>query len=262
MRMDLLKKFIWRHWELIWRGMLICLPVLVLAYVGFQALRQDRLQMEREAREWAQFVAGDLQAKLDALWRASDQEQLPGWQQSMTNRTIQDWIHSVSKNPLREEELFCAFCLDAQGRLVFPTPKIQVPSPAPADLTLLQTNQSDLWYLLQESLYQREEMPEALDILERFITSKPPGPFLFWAEYQQGLLLAQTGNIQAAKNRFALIQSNATTVSSESGLPLTSLAALQWATLHLQELTNRNQMAGSQAKRKPQMQKPYSPNLL
>src|SRR5437763_10444837 len=48
-----------------WQAVLILLPVLVLAVVGFLSLRQDRLLATKEAQERAQIIADDLLPKLE-----------------------------------------------------------------------------------------------------------------------------------------------------------------------------------------------------
>src|SRR4051812_14104742 len=47
----------------LWQGLLIVLPVMVLAGFGLSFLRQDKRLAENEARERAQLLADDLSAK-------------------------------------------------------------------------------------------------------------------------------------------------------------------------------------------------------
>src|SRR5216684_6412617 len=51
----------------LWQGLLILLPVLVLATVGFFSLRQDKTLAQRDAAEKAQAIADELAHK---LWAA------------------------------------------------------------------------------------------------------------------------------------------------------------------------------------------------
>ena len=50
-----------------WQALLIVLPIIVLAVVGFLSLRQDKLFAEKEAQERAQAIADELRSK---LWTA------------------------------------------------------------------------------------------------------------------------------------------------------------------------------------------------
>ena len=47
-----------------WQGLLILLPTVVLAAVGFRALRQDQRLVEQEARQRAAEMARDLSTRL------------------------------------------------------------------------------------------------------------------------------------------------------------------------------------------------------
>src|SRR5437870_2652210 len=55
-----------RKFSFLWQGLLIVLPIIALAMVGFLSLRQDRLMAEAEAHERAQTLADDLQRKLES----------------------------------------------------------------------------------------------------------------------------------------------------------------------------------------------------
>ena len=50
----------------LWQGLLIMLPVVLLAAVGFLSLRQDKLLAEHEAAQRAQAIADDLLPKIQA----------------------------------------------------------------------------------------------------------------------------------------------------------------------------------------------------
>src|SRR5262249_62308168 len=88
----------------LWRGLLIVLPVVLLAGVGVHSLGQDQVLADHEARERAQTLADDL---AERLWTALT--------------TVAD--------PARLQ--YRAFQVDARGLLVFPPPYEAAPRPQP-----------------------------------------------------------------------------------------------------------------------------------
>src|SRR6266496_588227 len=93
-----------------WQGVLILLPVVVLASAGFLSLRQDKALARHEATEKAQALADDL---VDHLWS------------KLTSR--------ADRKPFNDH----AFHFDGHGRLLFPPPAAPLPSPRPLDLAIL-----------------------------------------------------------------------------------------------------------------------------
>ena len=55
-----------------WQGLLIVLPIVVLAAVGFFSLRQDKLLARHDAAERAQTVADDLVPKIWSQLTSAD----------------------------------------------------------------------------------------------------------------------------------------------------------------------------------------------
>src|SRR2546430_1649162 len=101
-----------------WQALLILLPVVTLAAVGFFSLRQDRILAQHEAVERAQTIADNLLPKLiGPLDSAKDSQ----GQQS----------HS--------------FEVDNAGRLIFPPPVATVPEPKPFNLANLTPEQQRFW---------------------------------------------------------------------------------------------------------------------
>src|ERR1044071_1381907 len=103
-----------------WQGVLIVLPVVVLAAVGLISLRQDKILAELEARQRAQTIADDL---ADQIWS------------QLTTQTNREEIPS--------------FEVDRAGQLIFPPPLPLVPTPQPFDLAALNAEQSTLWETAQ-----------------------------------------------------------------------------------------------------------------
>src|SRR5262245_29430860 len=87
-----------------WHGVLIVLPVAVLAIVGFVSLQQDKLIARHEAEVRAQGIVDDLAQKVwDEISGAAGRDQ--------------------SQHP--------AFVIDQAGQLIFPPPVEPVPRPKP-----------------------------------------------------------------------------------------------------------------------------------
>jgi hypothetical protein len=100
------------------QGVLILLPVVLLAVIGFISLRQDKALAQHEAREKAQAYADEFAG---ALWaRLIDKAAI----EQFTNHT---------------------FRLDADGRLMFPPPAAAIPAPRPLDASSLDAAQRPLW---------------------------------------------------------------------------------------------------------------------
>ncbi len=184
----------------LWQGLLIVLPVILLAAVGFISLRQDRLLAESEATERAKGIAGEfaneLKSKLDALAKPSE----------LAGR---------------------CFKLDAAGRLVFPPPAEPVPAPRPFDPGSLGTEQAKLWFAAQKSESDNNDPAKALAAWNTFLDSKPPSNFVAEARYVSGLLLLKSGARQEAASRFQSLCDEYPDAVGESGLPLQPLAQLK-----------------------------------
>lgn len=97
----------------LWQGLLIVLPVVVLAGIGLLAVQQDRQQALREARQQAQTFADDIAAAFER------------------------WLAETNGVMRGEEYLFVT---DARGELVWPAPWEPVPVPRPLDLSKLSAD--------------------------------------------------------------------------------------------------------------------------
>src|SRR2546430_8120397 len=93
-----------------WQALLIVLPVIVLAVVGFFSLRQDKILAQHEATERAQAIADDL---LPRIWSELT---------SCTNPAASGGFH-----------------VDGAGELLFPPPFVAVPTPKRFDLAQLNS---------------------------------------------------------------------------------------------------------------------------
>ena len=110
-----------------WQGLLIVLPVAVLAGAGLFSIRQDRAIAQREAVEQAQGFADRI---AEILWTEF----------SIAPEPNQFTIH--------------AFRIDGKGQLQFPPPAPAVPEPQPLDLTTLDEAQRRLWSVVQSGTFE------------------------------------------------------------------------------------------------------------
>src|SRR5215471_13731911 len=94
----------------LWQALLIVLPVVTLAAVGFFSLRQDKILAEHEAAERAQTIADDLLPRLRAALSALGN---PGQSSSRI------------------------FEIDDAGQLLFPPCAAPIPRPRPFELAKL-----------------------------------------------------------------------------------------------------------------------------
>src|SRR5260370_35947439 len=91
----------------LWQGLLILLPVLVLATVGFFSLRQDKTLAQRDAAEKAQAIADELAQKLwAALAEQKDDQRFRYFEISTTGELVRPPPYApCSLPPLTPSEL-------------------------------------------------------------------------------------------------------------------------------------------------------------
>ncbi len=178
-----------------WRGLLITLPVMVLAAAGFVSLRQDRLLVEHDAAERAQDLADGL---LPSLWRTlliSGKTELP------------------------------TLTIDATGEVVFP-PAVQItPAPRPLEGDELPAAQRAQWRAVRDAPVDGPER-----WLE-FIASKPPSNYQAAAYYAIALRFLEAGQRQSAADHFLAVSREFPEAVGETGLPLQPLAEFKLLTL-------------------------------
>src|SRR5947208_2516512 len=123
-----------------WQGLLIVLPVFVLAGMGFFSLRQDRILARHEAAERAQSLAEQLS---QGVWG--------------------EVTDAANPNGV-------AFKVDQHGQLVSPRPYPAVPAPHSLDSAKLNAEQEQLWRAAQR-LEQEERFPAAIEALQKLRNS-------------------------------------------------------------------------------------------
>jgi hypothetical protein len=182
----------------LWQGLLIVLPVAVLAVVGAWSLRQDKALARQEAADRAQALAEDLVPKL--------------WAE----------ITAVTET---DQQGYHAFEVDSAGKLLFPPP--YSPTPRPLNPTGLTLEQARLWLAAQRAEAGRQDPQAVLNAYSAFVVSSPPSNFTATAQFASGLLLTQQGDRTQAADRFELVLEQYPDAVGESGLPLGPLAQLK-----------------------------------
>src|SRR5713101_7438100 len=152
----------------LWQGLLILLPVLVLAAVGFFSLRQDKTLAQRDAAEKAQAIADELAQK---LWAALAER--------------------------KDDQRFRYFEISTTGELVRP------PSCAPFMLlplnpSELSQEQGRLWSLAQQAEWDERGLDAAIETHRKLLQHHPPRNFAPAAHFGLALFLIKQGNEQAA----------------------------------------------------------------
>jgi len=185
-----------------WQGLLILLPVALLAALGFFFVRQDKLIAEHEAVQRAQNIADDLQPKLAAELNATN---------TATGSALP------------------AFEVDSEGKLLFPPPLPPTPIPMSLDLSALDSRQLSLWL---EARNTESSVPDkATRAYRDFLSATPPTEFAAMAQYSLGLLLAQAGDPDGARACFQTVWAKYPAEVGESGLSLQPLAGLKYLQL-------------------------------
>jgi two-component system phosphate regulon sensor histidine kinase PhoR len=179
-----------------WQGVLIVLPVGVLAAAGLLSLRQDRVLARLEATERAQALAEEFAQEI--------------------------WAELTA--PPRGDEP--VFLVDEAGELVFPPSCPAVPTPQPLDLAALTEAQARLWHRARQSRGTDAELPQGIAVLRQFLELAPPEPFAAIARFNLGVWLARQGDSNAAA-QFRMVAERHPDAVGETGLPLAPLAVLK-----------------------------------
>lgn len=173
-----------------WQGLLILLPVAVLAVLGALSLRQDRVLAEHDATERARGIAEEL---LPRIW-------------------------GVIENTNASKQI--AFRVDRSGRLLHPPPSSETPLPTVFDAARLTPAQARLW----TSATRPDRLDSASAAWAEFLASDPPQPFAAAATYRLAAALAAGGETRRAAALLGRVISNYPEATGESGLPLRPLA--------------------------------------
>lgn len=200
-----------------WQGLLMVLPLAVLAGVGVISLRNDRALARHEATQRAQAVAAEL---LDGVVK----ELLPAREPRITDRVLK---------------------VDGSGKLVQPAPMSPVPEPRLLDEGRLTREQLRLWKKARaESRNDSESGSGSREAAwAALLDSAPPGEFCAAALYSLGLLLEGRGDDSGAARQFERLLERFPEVPGESGLILGHLAQLKLLEIDPREPGRTNRSA-------------------
>ena len=201
-----------------WQGLLIVLPVVVLAGAGLFSLRQDQAMARREAVEKAQAFADQF---ADILWgELTESSSLIDF----TNHT---------------------FRIDAHGNLIDPPPAPPVPAPQTIDLSTLSDAQRRLWSSVQSDPADPGARSNAIIAGQDLLKSALPPPVEALVQYRLGVLLEAAGESADAAAAFDAVVSRHSNAVSEAGLPLAPLA--EWRRLQLPSRADTNRVSAVEA---------------
>ena len=199
-----------------WQGLLILLPVLVLASAGFLSLRQDRILARHEAVEKAQTLADQI---ADVIW---------------TRLFRQDALTTFERH---------AFRVDASGKLIFPPPAGSVPVPVRLDPSQLPEEQRRLWVALNS--VPALDRPQWIAASQKFLALSPAPEFAGPAHFRLGHQLDDAGDHEAAAKEFELVASGFSETVGESGLPLQTLAGFKALQIRVEQWGPQTNLAAN-----------------
>lgn len=207
-----------------WQGLMIVLPAILLAGVGFYSLRQDRMLALEEATAQARRFAASLTATLwpnAFLPEFPDPAAVAGFQ-STPDHPERDPVFAMSSKGAGQ----LAWLMSASGELVYPPPMAPVPSPQPLDEESLKEDQRPDWAVLGDRFFSVDESEAVALAAERLIARNPPPQFAAVVRYRLAMLylrLDAPGKARAWFEQAAMDNSGAV---SETGYPLKPFAEL------------------------------------
>ncbi|MBI4657708.1 MAG: hypothetical protein HY735_02460 [Verrucomicrobia bacterium] len=209
----------------LWQGVLIVLPALLLAGVGFFSLRQDRILAQHEATEEAKKIARNLAEvvlpgvlKIETVTR----EAIDRFRASPT-QPEHDPIQAVAS--MNGPVVACV--LSRTGELLYPPPASGLPNPRPVEPSALTGEQQTIWDSLQAATLASGDWAAATNLTEQFLATQPPEPFSALAQYQVATLFGKAGQFDEARIRLEKLVREHPDAVGESGFPLKVFAELR-----------------------------------
>jgi signal transduction histidine kinase len=235
-----------------WQGVLILLPVALMAGFGLWALLRERHAVEQEAQQRANEILQALPADFGsrvALRVAEFSDASYGWLQNQ-KMVLSAWPGSHEQQwwatnlfparPAAWQAVFPAL----QPQSVFPLQLLSLNTngevqfynfsdpPAPPEwFVTLTADQRDAWIALRQADDAAEPVSNVVQLARRFLETKPPEPARANAEFIQLRAESQTepatnaiSDLLRFFNRHYFIQSVTVEPLSETGVPLSALA--------------------------------------
>src|ERR1035437_4942695 len=228
-----------------WQGVLILLPVALMAGFGFWAILRERNAVEHEAQQRAKEmfqtlpsefgrIAASRLTRLDGSkggWFSYLQWGIAAWPENKTRKQIlgdPNESQVISNNLVDLHATFpdwqtgpvplVDFWLNTNGDHSFGQPI--APSP-PTWLATMSTEQHQAWASLQAAAYASESLS---NLVKAFQLTQPPPPALACAEFMQLRAESPTLSATNAINQLLRFAGRHYDVISDSGVPLKTLA--------------------------------------
>ena len=234
-----------RKQSFLWQGVLILLPVALMAAFGFWAILRERNAVEQAAQQRAKEIIQSLPSEFGRI-AANRLTQLDGpkggWFQYLQwgvaawpeNKNRKQWLADTNEAQIITNNLAALhmafpgwqagpvplvnFWLDANGDLSFEN---QIPPRPPAWLSTMSAEQRQAWAALQSAAQISESLS---NLVKAFQQTQPPPPALACAEFMQLRAESQTLSPTNAINQLLRFAGRHYDEISESGVPLKTLA--------------------------------------
>lgn len=199
--------------------MLIVLPAIVLAGVGFYSLKQDRAMAEHEVREQTREVAEELAASI--LPAALDEIAAGlGFFRPSTDK------HELTLSAFADDAAMLACEIDEENGLVYPPRCDSEFAHSPMDFGGLTGGQRDLWEKATAAGLIRRQAEDSVKLFDEFIASDPPRRFAAVANARAGAALIRMGWRDEGRLAFETIVRDFPDELGETGVQLGRLARL------------------------------------
>ncbi len=226
-----------------WQGVLILLPLIIMAGITLAAITQDRATVEREARRRAEEIAQQFRSSLEQRWAAelarldalssallaqsSARQRWPGdaanLDAALTNYTVllSAWKADYPDLPFTNSLNYVDFLPD--GKVRFP-PGTDFP-PQPASFSSkFSASQREAWKNLKKADIDHASPSRIEDALKAFLATDPDAEAVMNAQViALRNRLQQMPPADAINQAITFIQSHHLTNSSEAGIPLSAL---------------------------------------
>ena len=221
----------------------IAVPLAALSAFALYSLRQDRSDVEQEARKQAQVLASDLAERWSEYLERDIEEFLVAWGVAIYAPAARAWPEGIGVAAV--PAAFEAESLELpghkslepdilaqpqghllMGRVLVPVdyPPLPVPSAWAGELT---TEQTKLLQAAEQALYQQRDPAAAGSLMAAMKRSSMPEPAI--ASVQLNLLLLETTNgpNKDAMRRFTDLARTYPLASTQSGSPVADLALIR-----------------------------------
>jgi signal transduction histidine kinase len=237
-----------RKQSFLWQGMLILLPVALMAGFGFWAILRERNAVEQEAKQRAKEIIQALPGNFGRIaahrltqfagpkggWLMYLHMGVAGWPENKNRKQIlgdTNELQIITNNlaalrsavPEWQTGAFplVSFWLNTNGDLAFGQ---ETPLRPPTWLVSMSTGQHQAWAAFQRAAYASESLSNLAGLFKAFQQTQPPSSALACAEFIQ--LRNGSSSLSAANaiNQLLRFAGRHDDVISESGVPLSTLA--------------------------------------